>query len=135
MEGVTFVDLETCFRDADVVSLHCPQTSSNTGFVNRDLLKTMKSTALLINVSRGPLIVDEDLAHALNHDIIDGAALDVLSKEPPLKDNLLLQAKNCIVTPHVAWATQSARARLLKMVGENINAYLQGKPQNVVSHQ
>lgn len=131
MEGVTFVDLETCFKDADVVSLHCPQTESNKGFVNEKLLKTMKPTSLLINVSRGALILEEDLAFALNNDIISGAGLDVLSKEPPL-DNPLLQAKNCIVTPHVAWATQSARARLLKTVAENIKAYLKGKPQNVV---
>lgn len=133
MEGVTFVDLATCFKDADIVSLHCPQTNSNKGFVNKELLETMKPSSLLINVSRGPLIEEEDLAQALNNDIIRGAGLDVLSKEPPAKDNPLLQAKNCIVTPHVAWATLSARARLLKIAGENIRAYLKGKPQNVVS--
>ena len=93
----------------------------------------MKKTAFLINTSRGPVVVEEDLAEALNKGIIAGAGLDVLSQEPPAKDNPLLTAKNCIITPHIAWATKEARQRLMKIATDNLKAYLEGKPINIVS--
>lgn len=132
MEGVTFKDQETCFREADIVSLHCPLNAANKGFVNTALLATMKPTAFLINTSRGPLINEPDLAAALNNGIIAGAGLDVLSTEPPPADHPLFSAQNCLITPHIAWATLDARKRLMdKMVG-NVQAFLEGKPVNVV---
>ena len=93
----------------------------------------MKKTAFLINTSRGPLVVDEDLRWALNEGVIAGAGLDVLSVEPPKKDNPLLSAKNCIITPHIAWATREARERLMKIAADNLKAYLSGNPVNVVN--
>ena len=93
----------------------------------------MKNSAFLINTSRGPLVIEEELANALNEGVIAGAGLDVLGTEPPLKDNPLLKAKNCIVTPHIAWATRESRARLMQAVTENLQAFLQGHPKNVVS--
>jgi glycerate dehydrogenase len=93
----------------------------------------MKPTALLINTSRGPLIVDQDLADALNSGVIGGAGVDVLSVEPPAADNPLLTAKNCLVTPHIAWAAKEARARLMNLAVENLAAFVNGKPQNVVN--
>lgn len=93
----------------------------------------MKKSAFLVNTSRGPLVVDEDLADALNNDVIAGAALDVLSVEPPAKDNPLLSAKNCIVTPHIAWATKEARARLMDIAADNLDAFLTGKIINAVN--
>jgi glycerate dehydrogenase len=113
MDGVRFVSLEQCFSDADVVSLHCPLTPMNREFVNKDLIALMKPSASFLNVSRGALIAEEDLAHALNDNRITGAGLDVLSTEPPLESNPLLRAKNCLITPHVAWAPQESRTRLL----------------------
>ncbi len=133
MDGVRFVDLATCFRDADVVSLHCPLNEENRGFVNHSLLSTMKQSACLINVSRGPLVNEQDLADALNSGIIAGAALDVLSTEPPAAGNPLLHAKNCLITPHIAWATQEARTRLMQVSVDNLKAFLAGSPQNLVS--
>jgi glycerate dehydrogenase len=133
MVGVRFTDLETCFREADVVSLHCPLNDQNKGFVNKDLLAVMKPTALLINTSRGPLINEADLAEALNSGRIAGAGLDVLSKEPPAADHPLLTAKNCFVTPHIAWATTEARRRLMGVTIENVRAFVEGRVMNVVS--
>lgn len=133
MEGVTFVSLEDCFREADIVTLHCPLNEQNREFVNLALLSTMKKRAFLINTSRGPLIREQDLAAALNEGYIAGAALDVLSTEPPAADNPLLTAKNSLITPHIAWATQAARQRLLTTVIDNIQAFLAGRPQNVVN--
>lgn len=132
MEGVSFTDMETLFRHADVVSLHCPLNDSNQRFVNTKLLTMMKSTSFLINVSRGGLVNEEDLANALNHDVIAGAGLDVLSSEPPPPSNPLLSAKNCIITPHQAWAAQASRSRLLNIAISNLKAFLDGHPQNVV---
>ncbi len=126
-------DVDELFRTSDVVSLHCPLTPVTKGLVNADRLRRMKRTALLINTSRGPLIVEQDLADALNQDLIAGAGLDVLSTEPPPADHPLLLAKNCIVTPHVAWATQEARARLMDIGIANVAAFLRGKPQNVIT--
>ncbi|MCL6524394.1 MAG: D-2-hydroxyacid dehydrogenase [Thermoflavifilum sp.] len=132
MEGVSFVDMLTCFTQADVVSLHCPLTASNVGFVNRELLSHMKPTAFLINTARGKLIQEQDLAEALQNGRIAGAGLDVLSIEPPPADHPLLHAPRCIITPHQAWATQAARKRLLYQIVENLKAFLQGVPIHVV---
>ena len=132
MEGVRFVDEETCFRKADMVSLHCPLNEQNKNFVNGRLLEMMKPSALIINTSRGGLINEQDLALALNTNRIAGAGLDVLSTEPPVPDNPLLQAKNCLITPHIGWATYEARSRLLKVAVENVQAFLDGAPVNVV---
>ena len=132
MPGVTFVDEKTCFREADILSLHCPLNEINLHFVNKQLLTTMKPTSFLINTSRGGLINEPDLADALNKEIIAGAALDVLSTEPPSAGNPLLQAKNSLINPHVAWATFESRSRLMKVVVNNVKAFLEGKAENVV---
>jgi glycerate dehydrogenase len=132
-EGCEFVGLEDVFRKSDVISLHCPLTAQTEAIVNKDRLTLMKKTAFLINTSRGPLVDEQALADALNSGRIAGAGLDVLSSEPPEKDNPLLKAKNCFITPHIAWATRSARQRLLKVVIDNVAAFLAGKPQNVVN--
>jgi glycerate dehydrogenase len=132
-EGVKFVNEKTCFSAADIISLHLPLNENNQKFVNRELLHTMKRTSFLINTSRGGLINEADLADALNKEIIAGAALDVLSKEPPTSKNPLLHAKNCIINPHVAWATFEARSRLMKVLANNVTAFLDGKPVNVIS--
>jgi glycerate dehydrogenase len=133
MPGVRFVSREECFREGDIVSLHSPLTDETRQMVNADLLSTMKSSAMLINTARGALINEKDLADALNNDRIAGAALDVLSTEPPARDNPMFAAKNCIITPHIAWATIEARQRLLGESIENIKAFLNGKPKNVVN--
>jgi glycerate dehydrogenase len=132
-EGCQFVDQEDVFRRSDVVSLHCPLTPQTKNIVNKQRLAMMKKTAFLINISRGPIVDEQALAQALNNEEIAGAGLDVLSSEPPEKDNPLLKAKNCYITPHIAWATRSARQRLLKVVVDNVAAFLAGKPQNVVN--
>ena len=121
------------FRDSDVVTLHCPLTPSTQGFVNAARLALMKRTAFLINTGRGGLVVEQDLADALNAGRIAGSGLDVLSTEPPRTDNPLLTAKNCIITPHIAWATRAARERLMGEVAENLRAFFSGRPRNVVS--
>lgn len=129
---VTVVDRETLFAQSDVVSLHCPATSDTIGFVNTALLSRMKPTAWLLNTSRGSLLNETDVADALNAGVIAGAGLDVLSVEPPLADNPLLTAKNCLITPHIAWASFSARQRLMQSVADNIRAFLDGAPRNVI---
>ncbi len=129
----TQVDLATLFSSADFISLHCPLTASNQGFVNAALLQTMKPTAMLINTARGQLINEEELAVALNNGTIAGAALDVLSKEPPVDGNPLLQAANCMVTPHNAWISREARQRIMDITASNIAAFKKGQPVNVVN--
>lgn len=119
-------------EESDVVSLHCPLFPSTRGIINRDALARMKPTAFLINTSRGPLVAEDDLADALNRGTIAGAAVDVLSAEPPKAGNPLLTAQNCIVTPHIAWATVEARRRLMDIAVENTRAFLGGKPINRV---
>ncbi len=126
------VDLDTLFRDSDVVSLHCPLTQANRGFVNKQRLEMMKPSAFLINTSRGPLIDEPGLAEALNAGRIAGAGLDVLCEEPPRTDNPLLSARNCYITPHIAWATRSARQRLMEIAIANVRGFIEGNPQNVV---
>ncbi len=130
---VRFVPLENLLRESDVVSLHCPLTAQTKQLINAERLDLMKPTAFLINTSRGLLIEERALAEALNEGEIAGAGLDVLSAEPPPADHPLLRANNCIITPHNAWATRAARARLIRIVVENIRAFLAGKPQNVVN--
>ncbi len=130
--GVKFVDLATLFSESDIVTLHAPLTNRNEGIVNAQLLSKMKPSAYLINTGRGKLINEADLRKALVHRQLAGAGLDVLSEEPPLTNNVLLDAPNCIITPHIAWASQAARARLMNITAQNINAFLKGKPQNVV---
>lgn len=128
-----WADVERIFRESQVVSLHCPQTPENTGFVNEALLKKMKKDAFLINASRGGLIRERDLAEALNTGVIAGAALDVVSEEPIKKENPLLFARNCLLTPHMAWSATDARLRLMETTEENIRAFLAGAPINVVN--
>jgi glycerate dehydrogenase len=130
--GPGMTPLEQVLERSDVVSLHCPLTADNKGFINAARLRRMKPSAFLINTSRGPLVVDEDLAVALNEGVIAGAGIDVLSLEPPLAGNPLLAAKNCIVTPHMAWTTKEARARLMEIVAANYAAFLAGRAENVV---
>jgi len=130
---VSFVPLEELFVTSDVVSLNCPQTPENTGFVNAALLARMKPSALFINVARGGLVNEADLADALNRGVIAGAGLDVVAVEPMLADNPLLAARNCVFTPHIAWASLAARKRLMGIVAANIVAFLAGAPVNVVN--
>ncbi|MEN6492961.1 MAG: D-2-hydroxyacid dehydrogenase [Thermoguttaceae bacterium] len=131
--GVRGANLETLFRESDVVSLHCPLTPQTERLINRDRLALMKPSALLINTSRGGLVDEQALADALNHGQLAGAGLDVLSSEPPCAENPLLTAKNCFITPHIAWATRAARQRLLNIVVGNLRTYLAGQPENVVN--
>ncbi len=126
-------EMENLFGQSDVISLHCPLTPETKHLVNAERLAWMKPTAFLLNTSRGPLIDEAALAKALNEGRIAGAGLDVLAVEPPTADNPLLRAKNCFVTPHIAWATRAARSRLMDAVVENVHAFLTGKPRNVVS--
>lgn len=133
LEFGELVTLEDLFKRSDVVSIHAALTREKVGMVNKQLLGLMKKEALLINTSRGGLINEQDLADALNAETIKGAALDVLSTEPPSPDNPLLKAKNCIITPHISWVTLEARKRLMDTVIQNVKSFLKGEPQNVVS--
>lgn len=132
---VRFVPLEELFAAADVVSLNCPQTSENSGFVNAALLAAMKPTAFLLNVARGGLVNEADLAEALQSGQIAGAGLDVVAHEPMRADNPLLSAPNCIFTPHISWASLAARQRLMSMSADNVSSFLAGTPKNVVNRQ
>lgn len=125
--------LQQLFAESDVVSLHCALTPQNTGMVNRILLETMKPSAFLINTARGALVNEADLSAALNNGRIAGAALDVLSSEPPTAENPLFNARNCIITPHIAWAALDARKRIMKTTVHNVSSFLAGTPVNVVS--
>lgn len=127
------VSLEILFKESDVISLHCPVTANNKEFVNDAQLQTMKSTAYLINTARGQLIQEQELANALNNGIIAGAGLDVLSQEPPLATNPLLQAKNCIITPHNAWISKEARNRVMDITIANVTGYLNGAEINCIN--
>ena len=129
----SWMDVEEVFAEADVVSLHCPQTRDNLGFVNEALLSQMKPTAILINAARGGLVNEKDLASALDGGKIAGAAVDVVSAEPIRADNPLLKTRNLIITPHIAWATLAARRRLLQTSIDNVRAYLEGNPTNIVN--
>jgi glycerate dehydrogenase len=124
--------LEQLFREADVLSLHCPLTPTTKHIINKEHLAWMKPSAIIINTGRGPLIDEQALADALNRGTIDAAGIDVLTEEPPINGSPLLTAKNCHITPHIAWATLAARQRLMHIALENVKAFLQGRPQNVV---
>lgn len=128
-----YADMQTLFAQSDVVTLHCPLKPDNHEFVNKDLLGLMTSSAFIINTARGQLIHEQDLADALNSGRIAGAALDVLSTEPPSETNPLLTARNCIITPHNAWISREARMRIMNVTRDNITAFLQGKPINKVN--
>ena len=125
--------VDEIFAESDFVTMHCPQTTENAGMVDTGLLERMQPHAVFINTARGGLVNEEHLAAALNHGKISGAALDVLSSEPPSASNPLLQAKNCLITPHIAWATLEARRRLMTITVENVKGFLQGTPPNVVN--
>ncbi|MFW5831476.1 MAG: D-2-hydroxyacid dehydrogenase [Prolixibacteraceae bacterium] len=127
------VDLNTLLSESDFISINCPLTPENKGFINKTAIEKMKPAAFLVNTGRGALINEEDLADALNHGRIAGAGLDVLALEPPKPDNPLPVAKNCRITPHIAWATIEARRRLMQIAGENLRSFIEGKPQNVVN--
>ena len=131
--GVAWVDLDALFERSDVVSLHCPLTPETRDLVNAERLARMKPTAFLINTGRGPLVNERDLAEALDAGRLAGAGLDVLSAEPPPADHPLLAARNCLITPHIAWATRAARERLMRTVVENVRAFLAGAQQNRVT--
>ncbi len=133
IDDFKWVELPELLKTSDVISLNCPLVPETAGLINKETLRLMKSSAFLLNASRGGLVVDDDLAAALNSDQIAGAALDVLSTEPPESDNPLLFAKNIIITAHIAWATREARQRLMAIAIENIKAFLNNHPQNVVS--
>jgi len=132
-DGFTWSGVEELITESDIVTLHCPLTADNKGLINAERLVKMKPTALFLNMSRGPLVVDTDLAGALKDGTIAGAGIDVLEQEPPAADNPLFSAPNITITPHIAWATQEARARLLNTAVENIRAFLGGTPTNVVN--
>lgn len=131
-DNVEFVNADTLFTQSDVISLHCPLTPETKGIINKDSIEKMKSNAIIINTARGPLIIEDDLADALGKGKIAGAAVDVASVEPIDAGNPLLKAKNCIVTPHIAWATREARIRLLNSAIENLEMFLKGSPINRV---
>jgi len=132
-EHTKIVDLDELLENADVISLHCPLFPETEGIINATALDKMKSSAILINTSRGPLIVEEDLAAALNAGKLHGAAVDVVSTEPVTEENPLFTAKNCLITPHIAWAPIEARQRLLDIAIDNVAAFLEGNPVNSVS--
>ena len=129
----TQVGLDEVFQRSDVVSLHCPLTGETANLVDARRLGLMKPTAFLVNTSRGPLVDERALADALIAGVIAGAGLDVLGEEPPATDNPLVSAPNCHITPHIAWATREARARLMAVATDNVKAFLDGRPQNVVN--
>lgn len=128
-----WASVEELLAESDVISIHCPLTPETKGLINKESLRRMKSSAFLINTSRGPIVVDADLAEALNAGVIAGAGIDVLSVEPPPKDNPLFGVQNCLITPHIAWATKEARVRLMDMTVANLSAFIAGKPVNVVN--
>lgn len=132
-QGVQRMSIDEIFQECDVVSLHCPLTDETNGMVNSTRLNSMKSSAILINTGRGPLVNEQDLADALNNGVIAAAGLDVLSTEPPRKDNPLLTAKNCFITPHIAWATKEARIRLMDIAVNNLKSYIGGSIINNVA--
>ena len=132
-QGIQRMGLDELFRECDVVSLHCPLTDNTKELVNAARLSTMKPTAILINTGRGPLVNEHDLADALNNGVIAAAGLDVLSTEPPCKDNPLLTARNCFITPHIAWATKEARIRLMDIAVNNLKGYIKGNIINNVA--
>lgn len=132
-KNFSWVDMDTLAKTSDIISFHCPLTEKTTGLVNEEFISKCKDGAIIINTSRGPVVDDQALANALNCGKLRGAGLDVLTVEPPKADNPLLSAKNCFITPHIAWAGFETRERLMNILEENVKAYLNGNPQNVVN--
>ena len=130
---IAFTDTESLLRRSDIVSLHCALNEQTRLLINKERLMMMKSSAFLINTGRGPLVDEQALADALNQGRLAGAGLDVLSSEPPSPDNPLLSAQNCLITPHIAWASFAARTRLMDVIVNNVRSFLHGTPVNVVS--
>lgn len=132
-ETCRYTDLDTLLMQSDVIALHCPLFPSTEKIINKDNIAKMKDGVMIINDSRGPLIAEEDLCEALNSGKVGGAALDVVSSEPIKMDNPLLTAKNCIITPHIAWAPRESRQRLMNIAVDNLQAFIDGQPINVVN--
>ncbi len=132
-ETCRYADLDTLLAESDVISLHCPLFPETEGIINKDTIAKMKDGVMIINDSRGPLIVEEDLRDALNSGKVAGAAVDVVSTEPIRMDNPLLEAKNMIITPHIAWAPKESRQRLMDIAADNLRCFVDGEPQNVVN--
>lgn len=127
-----YVELDQLYAQADVISLHCPLFEETKGIINKESIKKMKNGVIIINTSRGPLIVEEDLADALNSGKVAGAAVDVMSSEPVQMDNPLVSAKNCLITPHIAWAPKESRERLMNIAVDNLIKFIKEKPINIV---
>ncbi|MBR1858151.1 MAG: D-2-hydroxyacid dehydrogenase, partial [Selenomonadaceae bacterium] len=133
LDGTKFVELDELFNQSDVIALHCPLFPSTQGIINKENIAKMKDGVIIINNSRGPLIVEQDLRDALDSGKVYAAGLDVVSTEPIKSDNPLLGAKNCIITPHISWAPKESRQRLMDIAVDNVSAFLSGKPINVVN--
>ena len=133
-ETLKYVDLQTLYKNSDIVSLHCPLFDDTKGMINKETIAHMKDGVIIINTSRGPLIVEEDLADALNSGKVGAAAVDVVSTEPATMDNPLISAKNCIITPHITWAPFESRERLMNIAVDNLEKYLNNEPVNGVKY-
>jgi glycerate dehydrogenase len=132
-DGLKYVELDELLSTSDIVSLHCPLFDSTKGIINKYSIAKMKDGVMIINTSRGPLVVEEDLRAALENGKVAGAAVDVVSSEPVAADNQLLKAKNCIVTPHIAWAPKESRMRLMNIAVENLTSFINRNPINIVN--
>ena len=132
-ETCHYVDLDTLLAESDVIALHCPLFPDTEGIINKDTIAKMKDGVMIINNSRGPLVVEQDLRDALDSGKVAGAAVDVVSTEPIRMDNPLIGAKNVIITPHISWAPKESRQRLMNIAVDNLKCYAEGKPQNVVN--
>ena len=132
-EGFEYVDRDTLYAQSDVVVLHCPLFPDTMGMINKESIAKMKDGVMIINNSRGPLVVEQDLCDALNSGKVAGAAVDVVATEPIKADNPLLKAKNCIITPHMSWGAKEARQRIMDISVANVKAFVDGNPQNVVN--
>ncbi|HEY8423041.1 MAG TPA: D-2-hydroxyacid dehydrogenase [Thermoclostridium sp.] len=130
---ISYVQFEELLENSDIISLHCPLSESTRGIINKNAIEKMKDGVIIINTARGPLIAEEDLADALNNGKVAGAAVDVVSIEPIRENNPLLTAKNCIITPHIAWAARETRERLMRIAVDNLKSFIGGKPVNVVN--
>ena len=128
-----YVDLDTLFAQSDVIFLHCPLFPETEGIINKANIAKMKDGVIIINNSRGQLVVEQDLADALNSGKVYAAGLDVVSTEPIKEDNPLLNAKNCIMTPHISWAARASRQRIMDITVDNVASFLNGQPQNIVN--
>ncbi len=131
-DSFKYVELDELYEKADVINLHCPLNDNTSGIINKKSINKMKRGVIIINTSRGPLIVEQDLADALNSGKVAGAAVDVLSCEPALKSNPLMSAKNCLITPHIAWAPKESRQRLMDIAVDNLVQFIGGIPINVI---